>query len=172
MIKNLLITILFLFSAQLFGQKLNKIISDPKINKKVLIGECNRNGLKSEIFKEYYKEEYKNYNPEKNIIKKLKKNNEEFRIKIIMASWCGDSKEQVPRFYKILDKIKFGEDKIELIAVDRTISAGGIDISKLDIERVPTFIFYRNGKEIGRIIETPRETLEKDMLKIVVNKHY
>ena len=37
----------------------------------------------------------------------------------------------------------------------------------LDIELVPTFIFYRNGEELGRIVETPEDTLEKDLAEIV-----
>jgi hypothetical protein len=36
----------------------------------------------------------------------------------------------------------------------------------MNIERVPTFIFKRGGEEIGRIIETPDESLEADMLKL------
>jgi len=33
---------------------------------------------------------------------------------------------------------------------------------------VPTIIFYVNNRE-GRIVETPKTTLEKDMLEIVRN---
>ena len=38
-----------------------------------------------------------------------------------------------------------------------------------EIEYVPTFIFYREDKEIGRIIETPILSLEEDMLAILIN---
>lgn len=47
--------------------------------------------------------------------------------------------------------------------------AEGFDIDQFIIERVPTFIFYKNESEIGRIIETPVETLEKDILNILKN---
>jgi len=40
-------------------------------------------------------------------------------------------------------------------------------VEKQKIEKIPTFIFIMNGKEIGRIIESPNESLEKDMLKII-----
>ncbi len=33
-------------------------------------------------------------------------------------------------------------------------------------ERVATFIFYRDGEELGRIEETPEGALEEDILKI------
>jgi hypothetical protein len=32
---------------------------------------------------------------------------------------------------------------------------------------VPTIIFYENGKELGRIVESPEKTLETDILKIL-----
>ena len=42
-----------------------------------------------------------------------------------------------------------------------------------EIIRVPTFIFYdKDGKEIGRYVEYARETLEKDILKILTGKEY
>ena len=39
-----------------------------------------------------------------------------------------------------------------------------------DIEFVPTIIFLRNGKELGRIVESPEQSLEKDMRKILIGK--
>jgi hypothetical protein len=42
-------------------------------------------------------------------------------------------------------------------------------VADLNIERVPTFIIMNEGIEIGRIIETPEETLEADLLKILQN---
>jgi thiol-disulfide isomerase/thioredoxin len=86
-----------------------------------------------------------------------------------MGSWCGDSQEQVPKFYKIISLLNFDENKIQLIAVDRKKHAREYDalVQSLNIELIPTFIFYKNGKEIGRIIETPKETLEADILEIL-----
>ena len=54
-----------------------------------------------------------------------------------------------------------------MIAVDRNKEDLNGEVDSLAIELVPTFIFYREGKEIGRIEESPRETLEKDFNKIV-----
>ena len=45
---------------------------------------------------------------------------------------------------------------------DRSNEAEG-----LRIELVPTIIFYKDGSEIGRIVETPVESMEKDLLKII-----
>lgn len=42
----------------------------------------------------------------------------------------------------------------------------------LQILRVPTFIFYKNGKEQHRIIESPNRSLELDMLQITTTTNY
>jgi hypothetical protein len=42
----------------------------------------------------------------------------------------------------------------------------------LNIRRVPTFIFYKNGREINRIIESPLATLEEDIISIVLQQEY
>jgi hypothetical protein len=56
---------------------------------------------------------------------------------------------------------------IDIIAVDRKKQASDVDMTPYSIEKVPTFIFYKNGKEVGRIIETPHTTLENDMQLIL-----
>jgi hypothetical protein len=37
---------------------------------------------------------------------------------------------------------------------------------------VPTYILYKGKKEIGRIIDAPKESFEKDLLKILTGKPY
>ena len=165
--KNIIFVLLLVFSSHLFAQELNKTIIDPKLEKEVLIGKCDREGLKSEVFAEYYNEGYNNYVPDENIIRQLKKKKKGLNITIVMGSWCGDSKDQVPKFYKILDQIGFKESKVELISVDGVKTAGDEVISGLNIQRVPTFLFYKDGREIGKIVETPTSSLEKDMLLIL-----
>lgn len=165
--KNIFFVLLLVFSGHMFAQELNKIIIDPKLEREVLIGKCDREGLKSEVFAEYYNQGYNNYMPDENIIRQLKKKKKGLNIVIVMGSWCGDSKDQVPRFYKILDQIGFKEPKVELISVDGAKTAGDVDISGLNVQRVPTFFFYKDGREIGKIVETPTSSLEKDMLLIL-----
>lgn len=152
----------------MFAQELNKVIVDEKYNKEVLVGMCDRSGLESGVFAEDFNKGYNDYVPDESIIKQLKKKKKGLEIVIVMASWCGDSKEQVPRFYKILDGMGFKDDKVKLIALDGAKTAGDTDISGLGIERVPTFIFYKDGRDIGKIVESPTgSSLEKDMLLIL-----
>lgn len=89
-------------------------------------------------------------------------------IDIYFGAWCGDSKEQLPHLLKIMEKSSLlQKTEVTYIGCDRDKKAGDLDISEANIEFVPTFIFLLDGKEIGRIVETPVETLESDMLNIL-----
>ena len=137
----------------------------------ILIGECNRDAFTMEPFQEWYDFEYEEYTPEQTAVEKLEKYiNDGLRIKVVMGSWCSDSQREVPRFYRIMDEAGITDKKVELISVNRDKVVPGMDISTLKIERVPTFIIYDGIKELGRIIETPAETLEKDLLMILSAK--
>lgn len=150
-----------------YSQEKNKIIFDTICDKDILIGNCDRAGLKSEIFEEYFSEEYSNYKPKSSVIRKIKPKQKIIEIVIVLGSWCSDSKEQLGRFYKILDKLNFNENNLKLICVDQSKKAREIEISEFEIKRVPTFIFLKTGEEIGRIIETPQTSLEEDVLMIL-----
>jgi thiol-disulfide isomerase/thioredoxin len=93
-------------------------------------------------------------------------------IRAYMGTWCGDSKRETPQFYNILEAAYFDMDQLTMITVDRSKKKPVKLVSDYNIQRVPTFIFYRNGAEIGRYVERPRESLEKDMLKIVTGQEY
>ncbi|MGD0583430.1 MAG: thioredoxin family protein [Bacteroidales bacterium] len=88
-------------------------------------------------------------------------------IKIVMGTWCPDSRREVPRFMRIMKIIDFPADKVELIGVDNSKIAPLRNFESLDIKRVPTFIIYKNNIEAGRIIENPVTSLEQDMVKIL-----
>lgn len=149
------------------SQEMNRTIKDERYNRDILIGYCNREGLKQGDFGEDYELEYNDYEPRKGIVRKLARHTKGVDIVIILATWCPDSQEQVPRFYKILDEAGISDDSITLICVDGYKKVQGIDLEQYNAERVPTFIFYSDGKEAGRIIEMPEESLEEDFYSIV-----
>jgi hypothetical protein len=132
-----------------------------------LVGKYERADLQKGSFSKYFFEEYNQYFPDKEILENLKKSIFNKSITIVLGTWCADSREQVPRFFKILDQIDYNTNFIQIICVYKNKTAGSTDISGLKIEKVPTFIFYHNGSEIGRIIETPELTLERDILTII-----
>ena len=143
------------------------MINDTTIDQEVLIDYCDRLGLESGEFGTYYKQEYEDYAVNDSLVKLISKKLRKYDITIVFGSWCSDSEQQVPRFYKILDQAKFKDSHLKIIAVNRSKSTMEVDIEDLNIERVPTFILYKKGTETGRIVETPIDTLEEDLWKII-----
>ena len=66
-----------------------------------------------------------------------------------------------------MDQVDFAFKNLTLICVDRSKKAPETNVYDLKIELVPTFIFYRNKTEIGRIVEVPADLMEKEILKIL-----
>jgi len=165
----IIVLLSFLAAGQSFSQdrKLNQQVFDPKANKYILIGYCNRDALHDSVFDAYYQKEYDEYLPDRDILSQMYPLLSGLTVTIVMATWCGDSREQVPRFYKIFDMLEHSFPDPDLICVDKDKKAPDVSLEGMNIERVPTFIFYFNGRELGRIIETPKETIEKDMLSIL-----
>ena len=150
---------------------INNVVIDPDINREILLGYVNDEGLKNYTVFTNADVYYKEYNIDTSLAEIINKNSNDISIKVIFGSWCGDSKRNVPAFQKIVEVSNFDKSKIEYIAVNRKKKVGSVDIASLDIKRVPTFIFYRNDKEIGRIIENPTsETIEQDWVDIVAKK--
>jgi len=166
-IKLLFIMVLLVGASALFAQNKNTEIRDPKLNRDVLVGFCDEKGLKKGEFGIYFNSQYETYSPKAKTIEKLKAKINDYEIKIVFATWCSDSKLQLPRFYKILDLIDFNKSQLETIGVDRTKNALIVNIASLNIDLVPTFIIYKHGEEIGRIVESPIKSLEDDLLKII-----
>lgn len=86
---------------------------------------------------------------------------------VFFGSWCGDSKREVPKFLKIADMAGIPAARMHLIGIDRAKKSPDGAAAPWAIERVPTFIVLRNGKETGRIVEHPVGTLEGDLLNIL-----
>ncbi len=170
--KIFLFLFLILPATGLFAQEraMNSTMFDTIAKEQILIGYCNRAGLNSDIFGQYFNDEYKNYSPDHKVLDQIRKDLMSTEIVIVMATWCDDSRQQVGRFYKILDSTSCNTDQVRLICVDKKKKGGPVSLEGMDIQRVPTFIVYRAGKEIGRIVESPKETLEKDLLTILSNK--
>ena len=163
--KYLIIFALMLTSNILFSQDY-KLTTDEKKNAPMLVGTITRSMLTEDTFGEWFKKSYDIHKLDQKTLEKVSKDFTNLNITIVLGTWCGDSKEFVPPFLKILDTLGFPESNLKLVCVDRQRQGIADEVKDLDIKLVPTFIFYRDEKEIGRIIESPKQGLEKDFLKI------
>lgn len=162
-------TFFFLLSIVVFSAAAQK---DPR-----LLGICSAKDFDNEPYAAWYKPGYEGYVPNADIVSKLKKAaSEKLTVKIVFGSWCGDSKRELPRMMKVLHAAGFPEKNIQLIGVYDSLEfykqSPKREEKGLHVYRVPTFIVYQKDKEIGRIVEYPVETLERDLLKIASGQPY
>jgi thiol-disulfide isomerase/thioredoxin len=133
-----------------------------------IIGYFKVNRLMAEPHSEWFVKGMDEYSGDRGVLDSLKAIiTEMLSVKIVMGTWCPDSRREVPRFMRILKDINFPADRVSMIGVDNVKFSPIDNYDALGIERVPTFIFYKNNIEIGRIIENPATSLERDMLNIL-----
>ncbi len=89
------------------------------------------------------------------------------RVEIFFGSWCGDSAAHVPPLLAALRAAANPRLRVVLVALDRGKHEPGGRARARRIERVPTVIVLRNGREIGRIVETPRTTMDRDVAELL-----
>ena len=135
-----------------------------------LLGIITVSDLKNEPYATWFEKNDQAYEVDKTGLTDIDALLDGVEIKIAMGTWCHDSKREVPRFYRIIGAA--GGANVEMIALDRKKQAPGNEIAGMDITNTPTFIFYKNGVELNRIVETPIESLEKDMVKILSGVDY
>lgn len=152
-----------------FSQKKEKTIID---NDGYLVGYATKKSFQHKNYENWFADYYGSYNTEKEVIKQLKAVSKGVKIKGYIATWCWESRRDVPRLYKVLEEIGFDFNNLELISVDRsrTLPVGKNKGDKIGI--VPEFIFTKNGKELGRLTKYPMGNIEKYLLKTIIGEPF
>jgi len=114
---------------------------------------------------------YAAYQPDASYIERLMGMKDSLEITIVYATWCPDSKREMPHFFKIMDQIAFPAEKITMIATDRTKRLPDGVPERYGITHVPTFILMYRGLEAGRIVELPKNSLEQDLFELLSPFH-
>ena len=95
----------------------------------------------------------RNFAGDKNAVEGLKKNKDSIQLLVFMGTWCEDSQDIVPKFFKMTDVAGFPQDRITLIGVDRKKTTLSHLTEAMGIINVPTIMVMKNGKEVGRVVE-------------------
>lgn len=164
---------IILFQTIGFSQSFN--YEEKQNNDSLLLGKINKEALNEAPYASWFTKEYDEYTPDVTTINSLKESLSTYTITAFMGTWCGDSKREIPRLYKTLEASQFPLDRLTLVAVARNAenykqSPGG-EHEGMNIHRVPTIIFYKDGNEVNRIVESPVVSLEQDMLAILKNNY-
>ncbi|KAB7528091.1 thiol reductase thioredoxin [Flagellimonas olearia] len=174
--KNIILTTcMLLCTAMVFAQEFNQEIVQED-GKRFLVGKINLDGLRSQPYQQWYLQGHQSYSVDSTMVNLFKEKLSDYTITLFLGTWCGDSKRETPRFVKILEAAEFPMDQLQIIALDRRKghykkSPTGEE-KGLNIIKVPTMVFYKNGKEVNRIVERPIENLEEDIAQIVHERPY
>jgi thiol-disulfide isomerase/thioredoxin len=114
----------------------------------------------------WFKEEYQRYTPQSTILDSIRGRTDSLNAIVFLGTWCGDTHRELPRFLKIIETENIPIRILELHALNRKKQSGDALPVVFGIRYVPTFIFIKNGKEIGRIVEMPKKSLEEDMVEM------
>ncbi len=136
-------------------------------------GKLNVNDLKSSPYTmRWYAPRYKRYSPHPGAMKTIKAHIGDYEIKVFMGTWCPDSHREIPRLFKILEQADYDLDQLTMYALNHRMHSKNRYEAGYHIKRVPTIIFYKDGKEVNRFVEHARESLAKDIAQIVSGKPY
>jgi thiol-disulfide isomerase/thioredoxin len=153
----------------------NAVVKNSK-GSEILLGHCTRSCLTQKPFADWFYQNYEAYKVDSSAAKEIGKLMKNKNMTIFMGTWCGDSKREVPRMLKILDIAGIKEKQYSIVFVSNDAElykqSPQHEEKGMNILRVPTFIIAEGKIETGRIIEYPKENLEKDLLKILKKEKY
>lgn len=107
------------------------------------------------------------YEPDPDAVEKLRGLPREARIEVYFGSWCSDSAAHVPAFFKLLDLVDTPLLRVSYIGLPRAKEQRTPYCGDREITRIPTFIVFVDGREAGRIVETPERSVEADLVRIL-----
>jgi thioredoxin 1 len=140
--------------------------SQEAAKEEMLLGWVDRTNIESPKYPQF-KATYDTVKVEKDVVEFIREVNDGVDFLVFFGSWCSDSKREVPRFLKVADMAGIDAGRIRFYGLDRTKKSDDGLTDKHEIQLVPTFIVFKNGKELGRIVEKPRTTIEDDLLSIL-----
>ena len=153
--KQILGIILCLLSVAVLAQTPYEVLQE-RPNEKTLKGWLTRTVLEQENSFTWMQENYKAYQPHAPGLQTLRQYKDSVRFLVFMGTWCEDSHFIIPRFFALADAAGLPADRISLAGADRNKTTWGQLSATLQVDLVPTIIVYRQGKELGRVIEYGR----------------
>ena len=149
-----------------------EVVTAAKLQQGMLVGEFKKEDLQQEPFASWFNSGYEGFTPSEEAMKTIKKNIEDYKIVAFMGTWCPDSRRETPKLFKILDNAGYDLSNLTIYGVDRRKTTPEKEEAAYALNRVPTFIFFKNGKEVNRFVEYSQESIEEDIAKIVSGEEY
>jgi len=134
----------------------------------VLNGIVTKYILQNDSSFKWYATNQAGYTPDAGALRAMEaaKNNVQFVI--FGGTWCGDTRNILPKFFKLQEASGVADKHISFFAMDRSKKTIGNVGDAFKITNVPTIIVMRDGKEIGRVVEYGKSgSFDKDLAEIL-----
>lgn len=94
------------------------------------------------------------------------------RVEVFFGTWCSDSRRALARLWQAYDESAGPSGRewpfeLDYIAVDRNKREPADLVAGADLHYVPTFVVFRGGREVGRIVEGAPHGIEHDLLDLL-----
>lgn len=96
------------------------------------------------------------------------------RFWLFGGRWCGDCRQEIPKLVQVLVDVLFDdgpeavpgplEFKYFAVPIDKAFPTTSIKMKK--VTSLPTLVLMKGEKELGRIVERPRQGWAMDLLEI------
>lgn len=140
----------------------------PDKQTKVLKGLLQRSDIESDTAFKWFKQNMQYGRADDAAVNAFKKNMGKFSVIVFVGTWCEDSQNMLPVFYRLADKAAIPADNIFLIGVDRSKTTSQNLQKAFNVTLIPTFIVMKDGKEVGRVVEYGKYgQIDKDLGEIV-----
>jgi thiol-disulfide isomerase/thioredoxin len=141
-------------------------LEDGETKEKMILGLCTWNAWKQHA--EWTTYDAPDYTPDAEILPRLAQAiKPDVSLLIFGGSWCGDTKAEFPKYFKLFSALNFPQSSLSLHGVSRKKKEPTGIAERYAIKRVPTLIVLKGNNEIGRIVEYPTASIEKDLLNIL-----
>jgi thiol-disulfide isomerase/thioredoxin len=138
-------------------------------NEKTLQGIINRNVIEADTTFKWFGNNFKYAQPSTAAIETFNLKKNKFKLIVFGGTWCEDTQNLLPMFYKLVEKSNYPQKKITLVGVNRKKESGNNLSAQYHITKVPAFIVLNNdGNEVGRVVEYGKyNAIDKELAEIV-----
>lgn len=165
--KNLMLTAVLVFSltCAVHAQQTYRTQTD-SLGNKVLVGQIDEQTLANDSAFMWFFTGVNRYRPDTAWTKYISFYRDSFDVVVFAGTWCPDTKRLLPQFYRVMMNSSYPVNRIKLYGLDHHLH-GADAATQYDVDDVPTFIFLRQGQEIGRIKDRLQRTMEQDIVSIL-----
>lgn len=132
-----------------------------------LIGPITRAELEKRL--PVYERRAASYRPNPAAVAQIAKCAQQVEIVAFFGTWCSTCKHYLPGLMAAVDKAANPRIRITYVGVDENVTEPADWIARCGVSTTPTVVVDASGREIGRIQNEPKVSMEADLAAILGN---